>query len=247
MMTLNHGLSGYVCARVAIPLVRRFTPLPERSLAWAFFFGAMLPDSDAVMILFGSDYYFSADWFGHRRASHSVLGTLLLALFAALPMARWHARRGTAVFRVAYASLVPAFWAGGLLHLVGDVVTPRRPLPLFWPVDFEYGALSHIGWFSPYLLWLFLAAIAIDVAVRFSARWGGQGSPPRRQGGLAGWRAGAVWGVYAFTAWRWIDYLVESRYESNEQWWAYQHSLLPASLVDPLAFVVSAAWYWMTR
>ena len=251
MMTLNHGLSGYVCARVAMPVMRRWTRVPERGLALAFFLGAMLPDSDAVTNLLGGAYYFSDAWYGHRQASHSILGTLVLALVAALPLARRHARHGIP-FRGGYAALVMAFWAGGLLHMAGDVFTLRRPLPVFWPLDMEFGALGHIGWFSPYLLWLFLAAIALDLAGRFTARFAAQfserpGARPAHGGRFAGWRAGVTWGMYAFAAWRWAAFLVQSRYESNAQWWAYQHSLLPAALVDPLAEGVSAAWIWMTH
>lgn len=242
MMTLNHGFSGYVCSRAVLPLLRpllrRITPLPERSLAWACFFGAMLPDLDAVTTLAGSGYYFSGDWYGHRQASHSLLGTLVLALLAALPLALRHTRGGVMGFRAAFFPLTAAFWAGGLLHLLGDVVTPRRPLPLFWPLEGEIGAFAHIGWFSPYLLWMFLGALAVEGALRVarirSVSW------PR-------WRDATIWGVHALVAARWIDYLIRSRYESPEQWSAYQHSLLPAALVNAPTEAMSLAWHWMTR
>jgi len=238
MMTLNHGLSGYVCGRVAMPLLRRRAPVSERAMGWAFFIGAMLPDLDALGTLFGGWIYFSDAWYGHRQASHSILGTLLLALAAALLLRPWLTRDRAVSAARALPWLVGCFWAGGLLHLVGDVVTPRRPLPVFWPLDVRFGAWSHIGWFSPYLLWLFVATLFIDALLRSGAR---------RLSALRPWQGPVAWGVYALAVWRWGHYLVTSRYESGWQWADYQLSLLPAAMVHPLADTVQAAWHWMTR
>lgn len=241
-MTLNHGLSGYVCGRAALPLVRpllrRFSPLPQGALALACFLGAMLPDLDAITNLAGRGYYFSGEWYGHRQATHSILGTLLLALLAALPLARRYVQRGAASWRAAYPPLVLAFWVGGLLHIVGDLFTPRLPMPVFWPLETRFGAFGHIGWFSPFLLWLFLGAVAAEVLVRLLT---GRATLP------AGWRAVGIWGIHAFAAWRWMDYLLYSRFESAAQWTAYQESLLPAVMVGPLSQGVRALWLWMVR
>jgi len=125
MMTLNHGFSGYISARAAMPLARKFLPLPEGTIAFASFIGAMLPDIDAVTNTLERGLYFSQNWYGHRNASHSILGTLILALLAALPMAGWLARRKGMAWRAAYSALVPCFWFGGVVHIVGDLFTPR--------------------------------------------------------------------------------------------------------------------------
>ncbi|NIP72009.1 MAG: metal-dependent hydrolase, partial [Gammaproteobacteria bacterium] len=72
MMTLNHGLSGYVCGRVAMPLLKRHAPLSERHLGWAFFLGALAPDVDILTkVLLGRGAYFSGAWYAHRHLSHS--------------------------------------------------------------------------------------------------------------------------------------------------------------------------------
>jgi membrane-bound metal-dependent hydrolase YbcI (DUF457 family) len=238
MMTLNHGFSGYVCGRAAMPLLRRYTPLPEGTLALAFFLGAMLPDLDAVTTLIGPSLYFSAEWYGHRQAFHSILGTFLLALLASLPFAYRQSRRGGVPWREAYGGLVTVFWMGGLLHILGDLFTPRLPMPLFWPLPPLVGAFSHIGWFSPFLLWLFLGALVTEALIRWL---------PGRRAVPARWRAAAIWGVHAFAAWRWIDYLLRSRYHSPAQWAAYQHSLLPEAMIGPVDQGVRELWFWMVR
>ena len=127
MMTLNHGFSGYVCGRVILPWVARRAPLAEGWLALAFFLGALLPDSDALMNLAGRGAYFSGAWYGHRNASHSIAGTLILAMIAGGPLAVWARWRARVAWHMAYRWLVPALWAGGLLHMVGDFFTPGMP------------------------------------------------------------------------------------------------------------------------
>lgn len=238
MMTLNHGLSGYVCGRAAMPLLRRYTRIPEGTLALACFLGAMLPDIDAVTNLLGSGLYFSGAWYGHRQASHSVLGTLVLALLAAWPLAIRLRRRGTASIREAYPALVIVFWLGGLLHIFGDLFTPRMPLPVLWPLSVRVGAFSHIGWFSPFLLWFFLGALAAEMLLR---------AMPGRGPGPARWRGVGAWGIHALAASGWIGYLMHSRYLSPEQWSAYQRSLLPEAMVGPLNEGVYMLWHWFVR
>jgi membrane-bound metal-dependent hydrolase YbcI (DUF457 family) len=252
MMTLNHGFSGYVCGRVAMPVLRRYAPVSERVMGWAFFLGAMLPDGDVLTrIVAGRGDYFGRAWYSHRQITHSVLGTLLLALLAGAVLfapAVWRrqgpptADDGGAGGAVAtwrrYAWVVGCLWAGGLLHLLGDLVTPGRPLPLFWPLPQSYGGWSHIGWFSPYLLWMFVAVLGVDWLVRAlpleslalgRARW-------------RPWVGAGVWLLYAATALRWLHYLTVSRYESSAQWAAYQHSLLPAPLVAAATDGVATLW-----
>ena len=238
MMTLNHGLSGYVCGRVAAPLIHRRSGLPEGLLAFGFLLGAALPDVDALANVLGAQTYFSGAWYGQRHASHSIVGTWVLALIAAAPLALWAVRRREIPWRRAYPWLVLCAWLGGLLHIVGDLFTPRWPLPIFWPLPGEYGAFSHIGWFSPFLLWFFLGVLALEGLIRIAVRW------PLR---AARWQGFAVWGLYAFAAWRWIDYLVDSRYVSPTQWEAYQHTLLPEAMIGPASATVHALWHWMVR
>jgi membrane-bound metal-dependent hydrolase YbcI (DUF457 family) len=235
MMTLSHGFSGYIVGQVVLPLVRRRAPVPPAALSAALFLGAMAPDLDIVTrLLAGRAAYFSDAWYGHRGASHSVLGTLLLGLAVAAVLSAWRAaRRGG---RPGYAWLAGCAWAGGLLHILGDVVTPRRPMPVLWPLSERFGALSHIGWFSPYLLWLFVVTIALG----WTARW----LLPRMIGPR--WASAAVWAVYALASYRWVQFMLVSRYESAQQWDAYQEALLPRVMIVPLSAAVRSAWAWLT-
>jgi hypothetical protein len=136
-----------------------------------------------------------------------------------------------------YAWLAGCAWAGGLLHVLGDLFTPRRPLPVLWPLPARFGALSHIGWFSPYLLWLFVTTIALGWAGRWLLSRAARSRP---------WAGGAVWALYTLASYRWVQYLVVSRYESAEQWQAYQEGLLPRVMVAPLYAAVRAAWIWLS-
>jgi membrane-bound metal-dependent hydrolase YbcI (DUF457 family) len=235
MITLNHGFSGYIVGQVVLPFVRRRAPVPKATLSAAFFLGAMAPDLDVFTRgLAGRAAYFSDAWYGHRGASHSVLGTLLLALAVAALLSAWQpARRGG---RLGFAWLAGCAWAGGLLHILGDLFTPRRPMPVLWPLAERFGALSHIGWFSPYLLWLFVVTIALG----WAARW----LLPRLTGPR--WASAAVWALYALASYRWVQYMLVSRYESAEQWQAYQEALLPQVMIVPLSAAVRSAWVWLS-
>jgi membrane-bound metal-dependent hydrolase YbcI (DUF457 family) len=253
MMTLNHGFSGYVCGRVAMPVLKRYSPLSERAMGWAFFLGAMMPDGDVIIRVFaGRGDYFGRTWYSHRQFSHSLLGTLVEALIVAAvlfgPLV-WRAgllapsasvRRRQR--RRAYAWAVGCLWVGGMLHLLGDMVTPSRPLPVFWPLPYSFGGWAHIGWFSPYLLAMFLTVLLIDVLAR-GVTWLNVVDPAR-------WRprvAAAVWLVYAAAAFRWFQYMGVSRYESPSQWAAYQHALLPEPLVAAATDGIALLWSLIAR
>ena len=241
MMVLSHGLSSYVCGRVAMPALRRVSPLSPGTMSWAFALGAMMPDGDILTrAVLGRSAYFSTAWYGHRQFSHSILGTFLLTgLLAAGGFAVALRRRG--VGRGALAWLWGCLWCGGLLHLAGDLPTPGRPLPLFWPLAERFGSWSHIGWFTPYLWWMFLTAVLAAAALR----WGGGRLVARGwfRAGIA--VAGAAWLVYAAAAYRWVQYLVTTRYESAAQYAALQARLLPEPLVELSGRWVHAAWQWL--
>lgn len=237
MMTLNHGLSGYVCGRVAMPVLRRYSPLTPRTMGWAFFLGAMMPDGDVVTrLLSGRGDYFGRSWYSHRQLTHSILGTLVLALVVGAvlfgPVVWRHATRGRA-----YAWAVGCLWAGGLLHLLGDMVTPSRALPIFWPLSYSFGGWSHLGWFSPFLLVLFLAVILTDWLLTLAFRPGAPGAARWR-----GWVGAGVWALYTAAALRWVHYMAVSHYLGSQQWADYQRALLPEPLVAITTEGVATLW-----
>jgi hypothetical protein len=224
--------------------VARRSAVPPRWLVWSVFFGAMAPDVDVLGNLFGPGVYFSRAWYGHRMASHSVLGTLALALLGAWLLLPWLRRArgacaGTRASWQGYAWLVGAWWLGGLLHIVGDLFTPGLPMPVLWPLQEPFGALRHIGWFSPYLLWLFLATFVLDAALAHLGRL--------RDGRWRPQLAFAAWALYAVAAARWLQFLFTSRYDSGSQWLAYHQRLLPDALIVPVSGAVHSLWHLMTR
>jgi membrane-bound metal-dependent hydrolase YbcI (DUF457 family) len=246
MMVLTHGMSGYVCGRVAMPALRRVSPLSPRAMSWAFALGAMMPDGDILSrVLLGQGAYFSGAWYGHRQASHSIVGTFLLAgLVAVLGVAAWLKRGEVGRRGLLWSGLLwtwGCLWCGGLLHLVGDLPTPGMSLPLFWPVPGRFGSWGHIGWFTPYLWWMFLTAVLAAACLRWiGARLVAKGW---LRSGI--YVAGAAWVFYATAAARWIEYLAISRYETATLFAAQQRELLPEPLASFSSVWVRALWRWM--
>ena len=238
MITINHAFSGYVCARVAMPLVKRYAAVRPGALGWAAALGAAMPDADILTrLMLGRAHYFSAAWYAHRAASHSVLGTLLLSFLAAALFYRLLGRGASRPGAPAYGWLVGGFWFGGLLHLVGDLFTPGWGLPLLWPGEMRIGGFRHIGWFTPYLLWLFVATLLLGWGLGAVARWR---ENLRFQAGLL------AWGVFALAAWRWLQFMISSRFESRSQWMEAQHDLLPEAMILPITRSISSIWFWLT-
>lgn len=238
MIVINHTLSGYVCARVAMPLVERYAAISRRGLAWAMALGATMPDADILTkLIFGRGLYFSDLWYGHRGASHSVLGTLVMALVAAALLYGVLGRDGKRPGIPAYLWLAGGFWCGGLVHLLGDLFTPGWALPLLWPAADRVGGFRHIGWFTPYLLWLFVTTLALGWGLEALARLR---ADFRRYHGLC------AWGLYTLATWRWVHFMVTSRYESRAQWMDLQYELLPEAMIVPITKGVSAVWHWLT-
>lgn len=238
MMTLNHGFSGYICAKVAAPLLKKHCPFPEKTFALALFLGAMLPDLDIIASVWGRSAYFSGAWYGHRQLSHSVAGTLMLAIVVSIPLffllaPRWQPNRGRS-----WLWMVGMLWAGGWVHIFGDFFTPARKMPVFWPLELQLGGLGHIGWFNPYLLWLFVAAILIGWVLQLIPKL----HPPAKS-----WIGWAVWGWFGLAAYRWVNFFITSRYESYSQWTDFQRTLLPEAMITPVTEGVRVLWYWLTR
>lgn len=237
MVTFNHGFAALVCGRAAMPLLARRSPISERAMAWAFFLGGVMPDADYVSKLLGRAAYFSGEWYGHRGASHSLLGTLLMAALGALVFLRpltGLRLRGSAP---AYLWLAGCAWAGGLLHIVGDMFTPARSLPVLWPFAEKFGSLSHIGWFSPYLFWLFVTTLLIAGGLGALAKWRPE---------TARWHGIATWLLFTAAAGRWVQFMLVSRYDSYSQWVEYQRTLLPEPMINGVTRGVSYLWFWLT-
>lgn len=242
MMTFNHGFSGYVCARVVAPALKKHCPLSEKAFSLAFFLGAMLPDLDIISRAWGRDAYFSGAWYGHRQLSHSLTGTLMLAMLVSIPLFFLLALRGDSRALRGdsrpWLWLVGILWAGGWVHLFGDYFTPGMSMSVFWPLESRFGGLRHIGWFNPYLLWLFVATLAIGWGLSLLPKW----HPPASR-----WTGWAAWALFVLAAYRWVNFLLTSRYDSFSQWADYQRALLPEAMITPISGAVRAVWFWLIR
>jgi hypothetical protein len=80
----------------------------------------------------------------------------------------------------------------------------------------------------------------MTIALGWAARW----LLPRVTGPR--WASAAVWTLHALASYRWVQYMLVSRYESAEQWQAYQEALLPQVMVVPLSAAVRSAWFWLS-
>jgi membrane-bound metal-dependent hydrolase YbcI (DUF457 family) len=204
---------------------------PDRRLplvAWVTV-GAVAPDVDALSLLFDHATYFGAAWYSHRAFFHSIAGCAFMAfLLPALLRALRGAlgtRSGTGRAGRRAASL--AVFAGGLIHLAGDLPTPPGSwagLPLFFPLPERFGGWSHLGWVNAVLLCL-LAAAALAAGTLAAAR---SLAPPR----LRPWLRGAVVGVAALALGWTIWFAAVSRYEDFDQWRRWQARFVPLVWID---------------
>ena len=238
MMTFNHGLSGYVVARVAEPLAVRYSPIPAGTLALCMFLGAMVPDLDIISRLGGYHAYFGQSWYSHRQFTHSILGTGVIGLLLGLLTHRLLGRNAPGGRWAHILWLGGAFWVGGMIHIFGDLFTPGWKMPVFWPMDVRYGGFRKIGWFSPYLLWLFVGAILLSWGLR---KAGG------RIAALRPWSPTLIWLINALAVYRWVHFIQINTYNSWEQWLDYNRALLPEFMVTPITDLVRVVWSMFTR
>ena len=229
MSPVEHAFTGTLAGTIAAcawpgPLRGR-----GRWIAWMTI-GAMGPDLDAVSLLFSHRIYFGTAWYSHRQFLHSILGCVFLAML--LPSLVVSVRgKGPApdararVLRVGFR----ACFAGGLLHLLGDLPTPPGPwggLPVFFPLGIREGGWSHVGWYNAVLVYLLgtaaLAAGALLLAYALA--------PERPRVWL---RAGAA-SVAALALGATLWFAAISRYEDMAQWRAWQARFVPAIWIDAL-------------
>ncbi|MDP3937743.1 MAG: metal-dependent hydrolase, partial [Deltaproteobacteria bacterium] len=162
----EHALTGALAGTL---LVYGLPGEPERRLslvAWVAL-GALAPDVDALSLLFSHATYFGSAWYSHRVFFHSLAGCAVLAavLGVALP-ALFASLRTTSPIRpparpVPSVARVLALFAGGLVHLAGDLPTPPGPwsgIPLLFPLPGRFGGWSHLGWVNAVLIYLLGAA-----------------------------------------------------------------------------------------
>ncbi len=229
MSPVEHALTGALAGTIAAcawpgPLRGR-----GRWIAWTTI-GALAPDLDSLSLLFSHRIYFGSAWYSHRQFLHSILGCAFLAMLipsmAASVIGRgMDAATRAGVLRVASRAL----FAGGILHLLGDLPTPPGPwggLPVFFPLGIREGGWSRIGWVNEVLIYLLgtagLAAGALVLAYALG--------PDRARPWLRSGAASVASLALATTVW----FGSVSRYENFAQWRAWQARFVPVLWVDAL-------------
>jgi len=207
--------------------------------------GAVVPDLDALSLLFSHSSYFGAAWYSHRGFLHSIAGCALLALLLPALVRALRSRVGAAppAGRPPLAVAASAVFVGGLVHLAGDLPTPPGPwagIPLFFPLTplaVRFGGWSHLGWVNAALLYL-LGAAVLAAGTLAAAR---SVAPPRVRPWL---RAGVV-GVAALALGGTVWFAAISRYEDFDQWRLWQARFIPLvwiDAVDDLGRPASVFW-----
>jgi len=172
MDPLSHAVLGYTVVtaarRTAPSVVRTGQSATDRGIAAASVLGALAPDVDALFMPFGWDIYLRV----HEVGTHSVLGTLPLALVVALVI------RMTSIAsfftasknRVAASSaLVISAGLGALSHLALDVVSGAR-IKLAWPLVDTRTHVPLVAMADPWLVGLCAIGLLCLVLARGQRR-----------------------------------------------------------------------------
>ena len=153
MDTLTHALSAMLAARATQPKAGKPDALSLNARSWAGFFAGAFPDSDFILMLFGTTSYLKY----HRGITHSILmmplwALLLAGLFSLLSRGRygWRAFYGTCLL-------------GVFTHIFGDVITSygtmvfapfsdyRLEIPTTFIIDWYFTGIIVLGLLASYL------------------------------------------------------------------------------------------------
>lgn len=113
MDTLTHALSAMLVARASQPKVTKPGQLSLSTRSWTGFFAGAFPDSDFILMLFGTDSYLKY----HRGITHSILMMPLWALLLAWLFSILS--RGRYSWRAFYVTCLLSVF----IHIFGDVIT----------------------------------------------------------------------------------------------------------------------------
>jgi inner membrane protein len=142
MDAFTHGLASYSVTRAAFPRASRFT-------LFAAILAGAAADLDRVSAYVGSSAFF--DW--HRTATHSIPGTLLIAVgFAAAVTLATRSKQKKDPGRTVFLALL----AVCSLHVAMDL-TQNESVQLLWPFRAQrYSA----DWVAHFDLWVLLILLA---------------------------------------------------------------------------------------
>jgi membrane-bound metal-dependent hydrolase YbcI (DUF457 family) len=175
MDILSHGLSGVAAATV----VSAFTQTSWKQkllIGGVGLLGGVLPDIDVISAWSGFDatfgkwfnlqqpgkeIFWSTHWYSHHVFTHSLLAAVLFTLL------------GLGLFKTIYrykvllSTMMPyaiAFFAGYLLHLFEDMITPGgswKGIAFFWPSSQFVGGWGKTYWWNNYDLFLIISGTIV--------------------------------------------------------------------------------------
>ena len=229
MSPVEHALTGALAGTIAVcawpgPLRGR-----GRWIAWTTI-GALAPDLDSISLLFSHRIYFGSAWYSHRQFLHSILGCAFLAMLIPSLAATLFGRRMDGAARAGFLRVASrALFAGGMVHLAGDLPTPPGPwggLPVFFPLGIRLGGWSRIGWVNAALAILLGTAVLAAAALLLAHALAPDRARPWLRAGAAAVSALAL----AATVW----FGAVSHYENFTQWRAWQARFVPAIWIDAI-------------
>lgn len=184
MTPFGHLATGLAAGGVLSPALHRAFRIPFHTLTLLFLIASLIPDIDAVSLLWDTGIYFGREWYSHHIFAHSLLGaavmSMILALGYPLPAATPQVIRnpfrknmklsGERLHRLAGVWL--ASFLGCLVHFAGDIIAPPGPwkgIALFWPSSESVGGLSRIYWHNWYIIYISTLYIGAFLSLQFLA------------------------------------------------------------------------------
>ncbi|MDP9727994.1 metal-dependent hydrolase [Alicyclobacillus tolerans] len=147
MDTITHAAMGIGVYSTWLAFAPPDPHLSHSVMLAAAVLGSEICDLDTVMRLFGRERFLYA----HRRATHSLPGTLFFALLIAAVFQLWSSGKGPEIFFMA--------WFCALLHVLSDVLTAYGTA-VFWPISEKRYALDVLFLYEyAWDVWLVLGLV----------------------------------------------------------------------------------------
>lgn len=264
MTPIGHCASGVGVGGVLSPVLNKSFKVPYRALTVIFIISSLLPDIDAVSLLFNHRIYFGKWWYSHHMLGHSLIGAAVFAIIIALIYITIAiALRGMRnLFRREklplegrirrFIGALLAAYIGCLAHFLGDLPTPPGPwggIALMWPKMEMYGGWGKIYWHNYYIIYLSIAFLIGYLAVQFVA--GAFSSVRIKYTQWAGYLFRGISVIMSlFFLYKVALFVQESDYRSmgREKWIQYNRTLVPEQYVrDADKYHYQATVFWRKR
>lgn len=183
MDILTHTLSGIAIGTVISSFSKK--GFGEKLIIIAMSgFGGALPDFDAITLwshfdnVFGKilglhhtgkEIYFSKFWYSHHAIFHSILASIVIALFIGLTiflLKKVFSKKSDNILSEYKDNflILFGFICGFIIHLFEDMPTPSYVwggVNLFWPSRLYIGGTGDIWWWNNYDIFLIVIGVVI--------------------------------------------------------------------------------------